>query len=188
MVLIESGLSSTFLKKKRQKSLFRRWLPLSVGWSWLTFVLKGIRLGASMKLCCSTLFPMRFSDAMNLLLVLGSFWFVWAQNKADFCMYPIAQWRVFNCSVKRKQQELRRRLLFSIQALAKQRVHNGYNSSLAWDSLIQVCPNRELREKYQICVFLKSADFCVPDGRTDTSKFFSPQCQKSCPSGGYPPP
>ena len=59
----------------------------------------------SMKLCCSKLFSMRFSGAMNLLLTgnLSHFWYYASSKFPDICMYPIAQWRFFNCSVKRKE-------------------------------------------------------------------------------------
>ena len=40
---------------------------------------------------CSKLFPMRFSGAMNMFLVLSRFWFCVSSTKEYFFMYPIAQ-------------------------------------------------------------------------------------------------
>ena len=70
------GIIIHIFEKETAKVTFQA-LATTECWLKLAYVciLTGIRLGASIKLC-SKLFPMRFSGAMYLLLVLGSLWFV----------------------------------------------------------------------------------------------------------------
>ena len=121
-------------------------------------------------------------SAMNPSLVLSHFCVLWICKKRGVCMYPITQWRMFNCSVKRKQQGLRPRVLFSILALAKWIVQNSHKSSLSWDSLIQVCSNSELKEKYQISRFKKAPIFARQTNERTLAKFF-PTVSKKLPFG-----